>query len=64
MDQRFIEKFEYFIERTDQDLSEIKVKVNSLWNFKMLLLGASMTISLLASALVSVMYLYFETKPF
>lgn len=60
--EQFEKRFEDFMERTDSDLAEIKIKVTSLWNFKMLLLGASLTISVLCSALVSVIYLWFDFK--
>lgn len=59
VDRQFEKRIEDFMERTENDLEEIKKKVNSLWNFKMLILGASLAISTLSSALISVLYLYF-----
>ncbi len=61
-DVQFEKRFEEFMKRTEQDLAQIKDQVNSLWNFKMLVLGASCTISALCSALVAVVYLYFDYK--
>lgn len=58
-DRQFEKRFEEFMTRTEKDLVEIKTKVNSLWNFKMLVLGASLAISTLSSALISVLYIYF-----
>lgn len=62
LDKQFEKRFEEFVDRTDQDLAEIKSRVNSLWNFKMLILGASAAISTLSSALITVLYLYFGIK--
>lgn len=62
LDKQFEKRFEEFVDRTDQDLMEIKSRVNSLWNFKMLILGASAAISTLSSALITVLYLYFGLK--
>lgn len=56
---QFEKRFEEFMTRTEEDLKEIRTKVNSLWNFKMLVLGASLAISTLSSALISVLYIYF-----
>ncbi len=62
VDIQFEKRFEKFMETTENDLAEIKGKVQSLWNFKMLLMGASLAISTLSSALVSVIYIYFNYK--
>lgn len=59
---QFEKRFEEFMQRTETDLKEIKSRVNSLWNFKMLILGASLAVSTVASALISIAYLYFDTK--
>lgn len=59
IDRQFERRFEEFAGRVEQDLVEIKKRVNSLWNFKMLVLGASLAISTLSSALISVLYIYF-----
>jgi hypothetical protein len=59
IDQQFEKRFEEFVERTDADLAQIKYQVNSLWNFKMLILGASLAVSTLSSALISVLYIYY-----
>lgn len=61
-DRQFEKRIEDFMERTERDLDEIKTRVNSLWNFKMLILGASLAISTLSSALISIIYLYYDVK--
>jgi len=59
INSQFEKRFEEFAERTEKDLADIKVRVNSLWNFKMLILGASLAVSTLSSALISVLYIYY-----
>ena len=58
--EQFEKRFEDFMQRMEEDLDEIKVRVNSLWNFKMLILGASLAVSTLSSALISVLYIYYK----
>jgi len=60
VNSQFEKRFEDFMQRTEEDLDEIKARVNSLWNFKMLILGASLAVSTLSSALISVLYLYYR----
>lgn len=55
-------KFEYFMKRTEQDLSHIRAKVDKLWDFRLLLIGASMTVSVVCSAVVSIASIYFKAK--
>lgn len=54
------DKFDYFIERTEADLSEIKVKLDQLWSFRLMLLGAAMTISVLFSCATTFFILLFK----
>lgn len=53
------EKFEYFIERTERDLDEIKLKLDQLWSFRTLLLGASAAISAIFSIVVTFIMIKF-----
>lgn len=48
-----VDKFDYFIERTEKDLDEIKRKLDQLWSFRLLLLGASAAISAIFSIIIS-----------
>lgn len=52
-------KYDYFMKRTEEDLDYIKVRLDKLWDFRLLLLGGSFVVSGLCSALVSVAYIYF-----
>lgn len=50
------EKFEYFIERTDKDLQEIKQDLKRLIGFRMMLLGGSFVISALVSGALLIIF--------
>lgn len=50
------DKFEYFMEKTDQSLEKIEAKVDNLMSFKFMLIGASG----LASFIINLVFLYFE----
>lgn len=52
------DKFDYFIERTEKDLAEIKTKLDKLWGFKMMLLGGSAAVSVLVTILFNALALY------
>ena len=43
------EKFNYFMQRTEKDLDDIKGKLDQLWSFRLMLLGAAMAVSTLFS---------------
>ena len=56
------EKFAYFMERTEKDLDHIKEKVDSLWNFRSMVFGGAVVVSLICSGLVSLVTLYFRAN--
>ena len=51
-------KLDYFIKRTEKDLDEIKVKLDKLWSFRLMLIGGSTVVTVM----VNVVFLYFEYK--
>lgn len=53
---------EYFMERTDKDLAEIKSKLEKLTSFRLIVIGGSLTISVICSTLISAAAIYFGTK--
>lgn len=55
-------KYDYFMKRTEQDLDHIRLKVDKLWDLRLMLIGGSFLISGLSSALVSMIYVYLEFK--
>ena len=57
---RVEEKFEYFMERTAQDLRSINEKLDQLWSFRMMLLGAAMSISVIFSGLTTLFVIYLK----
>lgn len=66
MDRGQADKFAYFMERTAKDFAEIKEqnhelseKVDKLWEFRIFLIGASFTISSLATLAINMLFLYF-----
>lgn len=54
------EKFEYFMDRTKEDLDHIRLKVDKLWEFRMMLLGGSVVVSALTGAVMSLVIAYVE----
>jgi hypothetical protein len=62
MEDKFVEKFEYFVKRTEMDLAEIKEKVGKLWEFRISIIGVSIAASTIASIAVSIAYIYFGVK--
>jgi hypothetical protein len=47
-------KLDYFIERTDEDLKYLRIKVDKLWEFRVFLLGGSAVVSVIAAALFEI----------
>ena len=63
MDEReLIARLEYFRERTEQDLALIKSRLEKLWDFRILLLGVSITTSVLCSLAISLASIYYGVK--
>lgn len=56
------DKFDYFMERTEKDLDEIKVKLEKLWEFRALLLGGTMVLSGLVTFVLNLIFIYLEHK--
>lgn len=54
-----VEKFEYFMERTEEDLGHIRMRVDTLWDFRMRIIGGNVAISIIVSAVVSILTIYF-----
>lgn len=52
------DKFDYFMERTEKDLDEIKIKLGKLWDFRTLLLGGSMVVSCVVTFVINLMFIY------
>lgn len=46
----------YFMEKTDQDLQLIKEKLDELSSFRWKLVGASVTLSMLFSAILTIVF--------
>jgi hypothetical protein len=55
-------KFEYFMERTEQDLAHIRQRVDTLWDYRLIQLGGALVVSLICSGIVTVLALYFDAK--
>lgn len=47
---------EYFMQKTDQDLELIKEKLDDLSSFRWKLVGASITLSMLFSAIITIVF--------
>lgn len=63
MDEReLLAKLEYFRERTERDLGDIRMRLDKLWDFRIFLLGASITVSIVCSCIISVASIYFGVK--
>jgi hypothetical protein len=60
MDKDLIAKLEYFRQRTEKDLDEIKIKLEKLWEFRTILLGGSMVVSSVIAFMVNMAFLYYE----
>lgn len=54
------DKFEYFMERTEEDIKYIRARVDSLWDFRAMVFGGAAVVSLVCSALVSFAFIYFD----
>lgn len=50
------DKFDYFIEQTNESLRKIDEKLDDLFSFKFKLIGASVTLTII----IDVVFLYFE----
>ena len=48
-----------FIDRTQKDLAYIKHKVDTLWDFRIMVIGGSIAMSAVASAVISIAAIYF-----
>lgn len=62
MDSNLIEKFNYFMKRTEDDLKHIRHRVDTLWDFRILMIGGSIVVSTLISAAFSIAFIYFGVK--
>lgn len=56
------QKFDYFMERTEQDLNHIRERVDKLWDFKTMVIGAAILCSVVCSGLVNVAFIYLDIK--
>lgn len=56
------DKIDYFIERTDRDLSYLKKQVDGLTSFKWMLLGMSFAVSAATGTVSTLVMLYLEYK--
>jgi len=50
------DKLDYFIERTDKDLAEMKKDIKHLIGFRMLLLGMASAVSAIVSLVIAVYF--------
>lgn len=62
-------KLEYFIKRTESDFKDlkddiesVKKKIDQLWQFRSILVGAAMAVSLVVSFFVNLLIVYFDMK--
>lgn len=55
-------KYEYFINQTNKKLDEIDHKLDQLISFRMMLVGGSFAVSLIASLLFNFIHLYLGAK--
>lgn len=62
LDAQFEKRFEEFKDRNEEDLRQIKIKLDALWDFRAYLLGASFIISGICSLFVTAVVLFFENK--
>ena len=53
------DRFEDFMRRTEMDLEKINVKLDKLWDFRLLMIGGSIVISTLTSVGFSLAFIYF-----
>lgn len=53
---------EYFMDRTEKDLDEIKSKLDELWSFKWRLVGAAMASSFIMSIAIHGIFIYLEMR--
>lgn len=54
-----LSKFDYFMKRTEEDLKEIKHKLDVIYDFRLKVVGGSILLSVISSILVSLAYIYF-----
>lgn len=54
-------KFEYFVQRTEKDLDEIKLKLDRLWDLRAMLIGAATVVSVISSCLVNIAFIYLDS---
>jgi hypothetical protein len=52
-------RLEDFMKRTEKDIDHIKAKVDSLYDFRNMILGGAALGSAIISALVSIAFIYF-----
>ena len=52
------EKFEYFMQRTEKDLEHIRLKVDQLWGFRLMVIGGSLAISTICTIAVNLLLIY------
>jgi hypothetical protein len=50
----FNQKFEYFMDRTEKDMDDIKEKIEELITFKIMIIGASTAMSALVTLVLNV----------
>lgn len=62
MDAGGKEKFEYFMERTEQDLRHIRERVDRLWDWRLVMIGGSVSLGGLGGFLVHLLFAYLELK--
>lgn len=55
-------KFEYFMERTEQDLAHIRQRVDTLWDYRLAQLGGALVVSAISSGAVAVLTIYLMNK--
>lgn len=55
-------KIDYFITQTNKKLDAIDGKLDQLMEFRWKLLGASMTVSVMSTAIFNLIILYFKQK--
>lgn len=51
--------FELFMERTDERLEHIQSRVDKLWEFRAMMIGGSIVVSVICSSVVAVAAIYF-----
>lgn len=59
-DDRIIAKLDYFRERTEQDLIDIKSRLDQLWSFRIFLLGGAMALSGISTLAINLAFFYLK----